>query len=141
MSNTENLYGSLTRDRKDVSKAIAKDLAVQAYEEWQEQIRASDKKIRLIQLSLNAMRDAAFQDPLVIALKKNQHIDVKNELVNKRCNLLLELKELKDARRIISNDRFFNIPVGELAESNEYDEVLFGDRKADDETAMAEEVG
>lgn len=135
MSNNSNFFGSLTRDRKDVSRAIAKDLALLAYEGWQDQVRSIDKKIREVKSSLNAMRDAAYTDPLMIALKKQQSLNVDEEIVNKRCNLLLELKELKDARRIIGNDRFFSIPAEDFTEEgDEYDDILFG---TDDEAATA----
>jgi hypothetical protein len=134
---SSNFYGSLIRDRKDVSRAIAKDLALNAYEGWQDSVRGLDKKIREIKMALNAMRDAAYTDPLMMALKKNQAVDVDAELVSKRGNLLLELKDTIDARNVIARDRFFTIPAEEaIVADDELENVLYG--RGDDEAVTAE---
>lgn len=138
MSGSTNFFASLRRNREDVSKAIAKDLALMAYESHQDQVRALDKQIREVKAKLNQMRDSAYTDPLLVALKKNQTIDVENELVQKRCNLLLELKELYDAKKIIGNDKFFAIPVSDFAEDDdEFENLVYGRDNDGDEAAAA----
>ena len=107
---TKNFANSLKRSRTEFGHARANNLAIEAYEAKTDVLRELNSEIRNIKNQLTAVEDDTYDDPLMIALKKGQTINIRKDVVDTRFNLLLKLRELIIKKKLYTADGYFELP-------------------------------
>lgn len=120
---TQNFATSLKRSRKEFGHARANNLAIEASEAKSDILREIARDIRNVKNKLTAIEDETYDDPLIIALKKGTSIDIRNDVVQPRHELLLQLRNLVIKRKLFEKDSYFNLPDDFGEESDKPDNV------------------
>lgn len=130
---TKNFNESLKRTRKEFGHARSNNLSIDAYEAKQDVIREINREIREVKNKLTAVEDATYNDPLLIAMKKGEPIDVRKDVVDKRNELLLELRNLIIKKTLFSKDKYFDLP-------EDFDSEIGDDIDPDDSVGDIEDM-